>query len=217
MVEYTLNNNYNQYLNANNIEQQCTICFENNREILKTTRGQLLCIGCCKKLIQTQTYANILNNFDLIALQNLHNFPQSLVNKYKRDNEMNSVKFDANYRFCSSCKSFTTFQRLNWKNVVQNEYLPIKCEQCNDQYCYLCRQAHPKKRCFEIHLDGSKNNGIDLNKADGPVRVENLTKCCPRCSIGINRNYGCHHMTCFCNFFSSYCYYYYYYYYCYYY
>ena len=61
----------------------------------------------------------------------------------------------------------------------------VVCE-CGTKICFLCRnEDHPKRSCEDMLDKGYK----DYLKQKGVQR-------CPKCKSGVEKDYGCNHMTC---------------------
>ena len=181
-------------------EQNCEICYEKTTQIIQTTQTNnnntnnklQICVKCCQKLIQTPFSNRFLSFGDFHFLTEISEEEKQ---KILCEFDFSRKKFDENFRFCSSCKQFTNFEKINWSTEEQNKYLPIKCKKCENEYCFLCRNSHFLLNCF-VNNKRRKSNLVEK------IIASNINiKQCPRCSIQIERKSGCHHILCFCLFF----------------
>ena len=114
-----------------------------------------------------------------ISIDTVRNFlPQDLIEAFE-DKAVEYTIPDRDRRYCfrPECAAFIRPEHIN-TNVAT-------CQRCNARTCTICRnESHPR----ECPQDPEMQAAIDLVEANNWRR-------CPDCGVGIERQYGCNHMT----------------------
>ena len=148
----------------------CSNCWYDFLSI-KIKENKLASIKCldyiCKEKLKDEFIINLLNSdFDLIK-------------KYKRYKLELEIINDPNKKLCPypNCDSY-----LELKQILNKD---VKCKN-NHAFCFVClKSPHGKLPC----------NG-NLDKSIEEYAMNNFVKKCPKCSIIIEKNDGCNHITC---------------------
>jgi hypothetical protein len=104
-----------------------------------------------------------------------------------------------NYLICPlCCKWGCIFDTPH--GLANKQPFYISCEQCNQQWCTLCkRKSHSNRSCYELQFQENENlekriSIIDKMLQDITTRI--LTHCCTICGCTYIKEEGCNLMTC---------------------
>lgn len=102
---------------------------------------------------------------------------------------MVTLAADPDFRFCLSttCKS----GQLHPGGTDE----PIfRCQACEHKHCVVCEANwHQDQTCEEFQALREKWNVENKQSQD---EVNKISKPCPKCTVAIQKNSGCDHMTC---------------------
>ena len=112
---------------------------------------------------------------------------------------------EKDFRTCKVKREASSWRKvvqIKWTNVGDDR--KMRCNACHEDFCALCRQpwstrvsrnkTHSRRSC-KRHGDRLRRESEDDYFA---TAVAIGARSCPRCSVRVQRNGGCNHMTCVC-------------------
>jgi hypothetical protein len=185
-------------------EMVCCVCMDvyQANQGIQTSCNHFFCKDCFQNYLthscETKSYPIKCCFFECtqtISLQTI--IPTTFVDqelKYKKKSnlttEMIQQSFEAfiakndRYKFCPT---------PNCTQVYFFDTGIIECKQCNHKICSLCKtKDHPGLTCHEFQRSG-KNQDVGLLEK---WKNQSGVRGCPSCSVSIEKNQGCNHMTC---------------------
>ena len=201
------NPNYHRQQAQPAATKECNICLESKRPREFTTLecGHASCTACLENIVRNMivdknSRALKCPNIDCktpMALQDITTISRNnrdTIDTFANIKNKEYLATLPGMRHCPTpdCpESFT-----NEENRAQN----MVCQSCMTQYCANCLLPHSHgmtcKEAQEVEQLKPIQNSKD--KAERATRelLEKNTKKCPRCSVNIEKNEGCQHMTC---------------------
>lgn len=177
---------------SNNESKICGICYEEKTisMFIKSDRiHHEFCKACYLNYVTQKIFSNsilkikcpdecglIFSDEDIYFILGER---EDLYAKYKKFKQIALINQDPNVIWCvrPECPGYTKGEKGSQK---------VACPLCNQDLCFLCRNAwHPNLSC-EQAMNTEFKKYID--------RVE--VKECPKCKSKIEKNDGCNHMTC---------------------
>ena len=178
--------------------QLCGSCLLRHLTVnIRTGKAQVQCPTC----VQVIDPSTILYNTEL-PLPDRELYQQSLARDL-------SEKQNGSIKLCPHCSFITIVdeneQRLRKKVFSRARQDWLRCEQCNENWCWSCyAPSHPTQTCRQFKANHSQlDRWAQTRRPDNPSQ-RNAQRC-PKCSIYIEKTDGCDHMQCAkCN--SKFCY-----------
>lgn len=191
------------------ITQSCGICYESidDSTTLKSwnccEKGTIFCSTCMTQYLEIEITSSRLDNNGKIKCpcgascgsvvddSDVKWYNPLLYTKYKLFSNRRLVDSNSNFVFCSnpSCGDRAVGGTIIQTNPsVFSLRQRAHCGECGVNTCYKCGQSHSLLIGCELNY-GSEFDSWKYSTVEGCKR-------CPSCSMYIEKNEGCNHMTC---------------------
>lgn len=195
------------YRHLKQSQKSCELCFEDKAiydfiKPLSCCKYDKSCTNCLLEVINTSMQEKTIAHINCpnrqcaqaISPQDIRVLTQNCPDAYKTFCDIalhECLNKDLNIKQCPipNC----TFRFENDQKLKR----AFICPECKQRYCSDCLVRHaPEMTCEEAHahaqLIGDKTNVDKANKE----WLQKNTRACPRCKASVEKNGGCHHMTC---------------------
>ncbi|KAA8908866.1 hypothetical protein FN846DRAFT_811207 [Sphaerosporella brunnea] len=184
--------------NAATSEGSCPVCLETATEPIKGQCGHVYCKSCAQEYVRsvltTQQYpiicfgedATCNAGFSIGVVKSL--LPAADVDRlFERGFMAYIQKRPLEYSFCPTPDCSTVYS-------VTTTGAVFTCSQCFVGICTTCKtECHEGQTCEEYQI--ATNPELDEKKLQEWKEKSGVKKC-PNCKASVEKNDGCHHMTC---------------------
>jgi len=144
--------------------------------------GQPLATRCpeakCKETVPDSVFTQLL--------------PENLQPMYKKFRLNDIVESSSNFMWCPA-KNCNYVIQLNAFTKNEKKVKSIRCD-CGNYFCFSCKDA--AHRPLTCDMFGKWSLLFSSIEKMSEIWIKNNTKKCPQCSVDIEKNQGCMHMTC---------------------
>ncbi|EGT37530.1 hypothetical protein CAEBREN_02789 [Caenorhabditis brenneri] len=205
----SLKNSIQEYADTNTFLIENDVCPENTVSVLKKSE----CDVCCSKLMvlglrcQHMACLNCWSKYLTAKIKNKQCMLSCfgcgmLISNEILGNFLRSPKLKITHRKLIKYSYMNSDSSLAWCNrkcgmaVRRSDKDTVICS-CGSTFCFLCRSdAHYPATCRQLRLWEKENLNTDNFDGMALYWVSLNTRECPRCSVPIQKNGGCNHMTC---------------------
>jgi hypothetical protein len=186
-------------------EGECGICLDTSADFQAAGKGndfrELQCGHVyCKHCLRQHVDAQLKDN-NFANLHCPHQGCMHLINEAEIRNIVdNNMTLLSNYND-AAFKDWQTRARLHgWRQCPtpncgygfindENRRIAHECPSCHQRYCGNCLTNHDSNAACPV-------TAITAGSSENADWIRRNTKPCPRCSVAIQKNEGCNHMTC---------------------
>lgn len=185
---------------------ECQCCYDNEfsfEEIIQCTEGDLFCIECLQRYIESMVFGGTKIAYPLKCMNSINKCPGFFTEVMIEKALQKTPKILAKYN-----------ETMFHDNLMKSELSLVSCYHCQSQYemaddsgnvlhcpschastCRLCgEESHIPLKCSEVEKKSQTEKRLKIEEAMAEARIRE----CPTCHKRFFKTEGCNKMTCTC-------------------